>query len=167
MLAPFTSEPVALAARSVHRVESAKGLEIACVRGAIWVTQERDQRDWVLMAGQSVVLERPGLAVVYAFKDALITVGAAWQPPAGGHAQPSGISSGPAPERPEKAAMIYQIHRYPAELIDVVVLSPGERVVIRPVLPQDEGLTGAFFRACRRGRAMTASWRACAKHPRS
>jgi len=63
--------------------------------------------------------------------------------------------------------MIYQIHRYPAELIDVVVLSPGERVVIRPVLPQDEELTGAFFRACRRGRAMTASWRACAKHPRS
>ena len=42
--------------------------------------------------------------------------------------------------------MIYQIHRYPAELIDVVVLSPGERVVIRPVLPQDEELTGAFFR---------------------
>src|SRR5262249_14565016 len=88
MLAPFTSEPVALAARSVHRVESAKGLEIACVRGAIWVTQERDQRDWVLMAGQSVVLERPGLAVVYAFKDALITVSAAWRLPAGGHAQP-------------------------------------------------------------------------------
>ena len=90
MLAPFTSEPIALAARSVHRVESAKGLEIACVRGAIWVTQERDQRDWVLMAGQSVVLERPGLAVVYAFKDALITVSAAWRLPAGGHALPSG-----------------------------------------------------------------------------
>jgi acetyltransferase len=43
--------------------------------------------------------------------------------------------------------MMYQIHRYPAELIDVVVLSPGERVVIRPVLPQDEDLTGAFFRS--------------------
>lgn len=43
--------------------------------------------------------------------------------------------------------MIYQIHRYPAELIDVVVLSPGERVVIRPVLPQDEHLTSAFFRS--------------------
>src|SRR5262245_4245109 len=95
MLAPFTSEPIALAARSVYRIESAKGLEIACARGAIWVTQERDQRDWVLSAGQSVALERPGLAVVYAFKDALITVGAAWQLRAGGHAQPSGISSGP------------------------------------------------------------------------
>ena len=89
MLAPLTSEPIALAARCVHRIESAQGVEIACVRGAIWVTQERDLRDWVLMAGQSTVLERVGLAVVYAFKDALITLGAGWQPPAGGHAQPT------------------------------------------------------------------------------
>jgi acetyltransferase len=42
--------------------------------------------------------------------------------------------------------MTYQIHRYPAELIDVVRLGGGERVVIRPVLPQDEDLTTAFFR---------------------
>jgi GNAT superfamily N-acetyltransferase len=42
--------------------------------------------------------------------------------------------------------MTYQIHRYPAELIDVVRLANGERVVIRPVLPQDEDLTTAFFR---------------------
>lgn len=41
--------------------------------------------------------------------------------------------------------MLYQIHRYPAELIDVVQLTGGRRVVIRPVLPQDEGLTTAFF----------------------
>jgi len=89
MLAPLTSEPVALAARCVHRIEGAKGMKIACVRGAIWVTQERDPRDWVLMAGQSAMLERDGLAVVYAFKDALITVGAAWQLPAGGPSQPT------------------------------------------------------------------------------
>jgi acetyltransferase len=43
--------------------------------------------------------------------------------------------------------MTYQIHRYPAELIDVVRLGDGERVVIRPVLPQDEDLTTAFFRS--------------------
>ena len=42
--------------------------------------------------------------------------------------------------------MLYQIHRYPADLIDVVRLAGGQRVVIRPVLPQDEELTGAFFR---------------------
>jgi len=40
----------------------------------------------------------------------------------------------------------YQIHRYPAELIDVVRLGGAERVVIRPVLPQDADLTSAFFR---------------------
>ena len=40
--------------------------------------------------------------------------------------------------------MTYQINRYPADLIDVVHLA-HERVVIRPVLPQDEDLTGAFF----------------------
>ncbi len=42
--------------------------------------------------------------------------------------------------------MIYQIHRYPADMIDVVRLAGGQRIVIRPVLPQDEDLTIAFFR---------------------
>lgn len=41
--------------------------------------------------------------------------------------------------------MLYQIHRYPADLIDVVRLSGGRRVVIRPVLPQDEEVTTVFF----------------------
>ena len=55
--------------------------------------------------------------------------------------------------------MIYQIHRYPADLIDVVPLAGGQRVVIRPVLPQDADLTRAFFRnlsgAARYDRFMT------------
>jgi acetyltransferase len=41
--------------------------------------------------------------------------------------------------------MLYQIHRYPADLIDVVRLRDGRRVLIRPVLPQDEDITSAFF----------------------
>ena len=82
MLAPLTLEPIALAAGSVHRIETAKGIKVSCVRGATWITQERDPRDMILAAGQSVVLDRPGLAVVYAFKDAVITLGAAWQLPA-------------------------------------------------------------------------------------
>jgi acetyltransferase len=41
--------------------------------------------------------------------------------------------------------MLYQIHHYPADLIDVVRLRDGQRVLIRPVLPQDEALTSAFF----------------------
>jgi acetyltransferase len=42
--------------------------------------------------------------------------------------------------------MLYQIHHYPADLIDVVRLRDGRRVLVRPVLPQDEELTSAFFR---------------------
>ncbi|HEX5959206.1 MAG TPA: GNAT family protein [Hyphomicrobiaceae bacterium] len=41
--------------------------------------------------------------------------------------------------------MLYQIHHYPADLIDVVRIGDGVRVLIRPVLPQDAGLTAAFF----------------------
>ena len=41
--------------------------------------------------------------------------------------------------------MLYQIHRYPADLIDVARLGDEQRVLIRPVLPQDEELTSAFF----------------------
>jgi RimJ/RimL family protein N-acetyltransferase len=41
--------------------------------------------------------------------------------------------------------MTYRIHDYPAELIDVVYLTGGDRVVIRPVLPQDRELLVTFF----------------------
>jgi RimJ/RimL family protein N-acetyltransferase len=41
--------------------------------------------------------------------------------------------------------MLYQIHRYPADLIDVLHLPGDQRVIVRPVLPQDEAVTGAFF----------------------
>jgi acetyltransferase len=37
------------------------------------------------------------------------------------------------------------MHYYPAELIDVVHLAEGQRVVIRPVLPQDQELMVTFF----------------------
>jgi hypothetical protein len=94
MLAPLTLEPIALAAQSVHRIENAKGIRISCVRGAVWITQERDPRDMILAAGQSLVLDRPGLAVVYAFKDAVITLGAAWQLPA-----PRSLPAATRPER--------------------------------------------------------------------
>lgn len=82
MLAPLALEPIALAARSVHRLEDGRGMRVSCIRGATWVTQERDPRDTILASGQSIVLDRRGLAVIYAFRDAVITVGPAWQLPA-------------------------------------------------------------------------------------
>jgi RimJ/RimL family protein N-acetyltransferase len=38
-----------------------------------------------------------------------------------------------------------QLYYYPAELIDVVHLAEGQRVIIRPVLAQDQELIAAFF----------------------
>jgi Protein of unknown function (DUF2917) len=82
MLAPLELDPIALQARTVHRIDNGRGQQVTCVKGVVWVTQEHDSRDIILSAGQSAILDRPGLAVVYAFKDALVTVGAAMQLPA-------------------------------------------------------------------------------------
>lgn len=82
MLASLDLTPIALPARAIHRIESCKGVKVTCVTGATWITQERDNRDIILGAGQSAVLDRHGLAVVFAFKDAVITVGADRQLPA-------------------------------------------------------------------------------------
>jgi GNAT superfamily N-acetyltransferase len=40
----------------------------------------------------------------------------------------------------------YTIHRYPAELIDIVQLADSRRVTVRPILPQDAELLQSFFR---------------------
>jgi hypothetical protein len=82
MLAPLELEPIALQAHTVHRIDNGRGQHVTCVKGVVWVTQEHDSRDIILSAGQSAVLDRRGLAVVYAFKNALVTVGAAMQLPA-------------------------------------------------------------------------------------
>jgi len=46
--------------------------------------------------------------------------------------------------------MLYQIHRYPADLIDTVGLPDGQRRCRAPgAAPQDEALTDAYFRDLR------------------
>jgi hypothetical protein len=69
--------PVNLPERSVHRIEGGKGLQITAVAGTVWVTQADDPRDITLARGHSFILDRKGLAVVYALSDAAILVGPA------------------------------------------------------------------------------------------
>src|SRR4051812_6583617 len=45
------------------------------------------------------------------------------------------------------AVVTYMIHRYPAELIDIVHGAGGARIMVRPVLPQDAEPMQAFVRA--------------------
>ena len=53
--------------------------------------------------------------------------------------------------------MTYAIPRYPVHLIDVVRLSGGSRVTIRPTLPQDVELQREFFRRLSATGAIAAS----------
>jgi DUF2917 family protein len=79
MKALLDIRPIALPRRSMHRIENGKGTEVFCLEGPVWITQEDDPRDIVLSAGQSFVLDRKGVAVVFALKQAAITVGAPGQ----------------------------------------------------------------------------------------
>ena len=69
--------PISLPARSVHRIDGGKGLQVTSVAGTVWVTQANDPRDIILERGHSFILDRKGVAVVYALGDAAILVGPA------------------------------------------------------------------------------------------
>jgi hypothetical protein len=69
--------PMQLPARSVHRIEGGKGLQVTAIAGVVWVTQANDVRDIILSRGQSFILDRNGVAVAFALKDATIVVGPA------------------------------------------------------------------------------------------
>ena len=64
--------PLRLPARRVHCAEGGRGLEITPVSGTVWITQVYDRRDMILTQGQSFMLDRQGLVVVYTLEDAAI-----------------------------------------------------------------------------------------------
>lgn len=43
------------------------GIELRVLSGVVWLTQDRDARDFVLAANESFRLDRPGLALVHSF----------------------------------------------------------------------------------------------------
>ena len=53
----------------MHRLDGAKGQQITSLGGVVWVTQANDNRDIILSKGQSFIIDRKGLTVVFAFKD--------------------------------------------------------------------------------------------------
>jgi len=55
-----------LEAREILHVHDGLGVQVTCVAGILWITQSNDTSDIVVHAGQSFVLDRPGLALVSA-----------------------------------------------------------------------------------------------------
>jgi Protein of unknown function (DUF2917) len=58
--------PVYLKERESLRLRDGVGVEVRCLLGNLWVTEEGEREDRILNRGQSFVLDRPGLSLVTA-----------------------------------------------------------------------------------------------------
>jgi hypothetical protein len=66
--------PICLPQGQAALLDDARGARVHCRAGSVWVTQEGDRRDIVLEPGDSILIERDGMAVVSALRDASIEV---------------------------------------------------------------------------------------------
>ncbi len=55
-------------------VRDAKGVRVACLSGALWITQEGSTADVILEAGQCSVIHNSGLTLVMALKPSTLRV---------------------------------------------------------------------------------------------
>jgi hypothetical protein len=62
----FADRSVRLNTGELLDINDGEGFTVECLEGAVWITQSNDPRDIVLNAGQSFVLDKPGLALVCA-----------------------------------------------------------------------------------------------------
>jgi len=63
---------IALENETSMRVKAGTGVEIACVSGVLWVTQEGDLHDMFLAPGESLRLVGRGLTIVTALEPSLV-----------------------------------------------------------------------------------------------
>ena len=66
---------LAIADGSTLRLDDADGMVLYVWHGAVWITQERDNRDHLLRAGESFRLDRAGAALISSLgQDALVSL---------------------------------------------------------------------------------------------
>jgi len=68
----MTTQTLILAKRAIHTVADASAVEIACDRGALWVTLDNDPQDYVLEAGERLSSREHRTAMVYALQPAAL-----------------------------------------------------------------------------------------------
>ena len=81
----LNTSPVCLARRQAVTLTQAKGSEIRCLRGSLWITQDGDPRDIVLEAGESFTVDRRGPAIVWALRASSVEMVPARRPAALAH----------------------------------------------------------------------------------
>lgn len=70
-----------IARLDLHRLQTvglrdALGAWISCQRGSVWITQQGDDRDVVLVSGDSFRIDRPGMTIIEALEPAHIEIDA-------------------------------------------------------------------------------------------
>ena len=58
--------PIYLKARELLPIRNGMGVEVKSLRGDLWITQDSDPEDRIVEAGQSFVIDRPGVTLVTA-----------------------------------------------------------------------------------------------------
>jgi hypothetical protein len=66
MATPLSHRTLRLKTGELLDIHDGEGFEVVCLEGAVWITQSNDPRDIVIKAGESFVLDKPGLALVCA-----------------------------------------------------------------------------------------------------
>lgn len=59
---------LSLPRRGLLRLPDAAGVQIACRSGALWITLDHDQRDFVIEAGERFSTDQHQQAIVYALR---------------------------------------------------------------------------------------------------
>jgi len=70
----FNRAELHLHSHEVIRLYDPIGARVECVRGALWITQDRDFEDHFLTANEALTLDRSGLALIHAQQPSDIVV---------------------------------------------------------------------------------------------
>lgn len=74
----FKKQPavkVRMRRREFQRVDVPKsGAAVCCDKGVLWITQPGDNRDYILLPGDSLVVNRRGKVFIQAMRDATLHV---------------------------------------------------------------------------------------------